>query len=114
MPIKVCIAGATGWAGSELARGVAASGDLVLASGVSRRHAGEAIGDVLGDPRIGGTPDATPTLTPSARNITGRLLPTSAGHGSAPAYDLPHRQQDLQGNPVPRGGRNFGPVAGGS
>ena len=52
MPIEVCIAGATGWAGSELARGIAASADLVLASGVSRRHAGRRIGDVLGDPRM--------------------------------------------------------------
>ena len=59
MPIEVCIAGATGWAGSELARGVAASGDLVLASGVSRRHAGKRIGEVLGDPRIGATLHAT-------------------------------------------------------
>ncbi|HEY2290138.1 MAG TPA: 4-hydroxy-tetrahydrodipicolinate reductase [Thermoanaerobaculia bacterium] len=52
MALRVCIAGATGWAGSELARGVAATEDLVLVAGVSRRHAGRALGEVLGDPRL--------------------------------------------------------------
>jgi 4-hydroxy-tetrahydrodipicolinate reductase len=52
MALRVCIAGATGWAGSELARGVAATEDLALVAGVSRRHAGQALGEVLGDPRL--------------------------------------------------------------
>ena len=52
MALKVCLAGATGWAGSELARGIAASGDLVLVSAVSRTHAGKSLGDVLGDSRL--------------------------------------------------------------
>ncbi len=39
MTLKVCLAGATGWAGSELARGIAASADLQLVAAVSRRHA---------------------------------------------------------------------------
>ena len=34
MSLKVCVAGATGWAGSELARGIAAAGDLALVSAV--------------------------------------------------------------------------------
>ena len=51
-PIAVCLAGATGWAGSELARAIAASGDLELVAAVSRTHAGRRLGDVLGDPRI--------------------------------------------------------------
>jgi 4-hydroxy-tetrahydrodipicolinate reductase len=46
--IVVCLAGATGWAGSELARGIARSADLTLAAAVSRRHAGRNLGDVLG------------------------------------------------------------------
>lgn len=48
MSLKVCVAGATGWAGSELARGIAAADDLVLTSAMARRHAGEKLGDVLG------------------------------------------------------------------
>jgi 4-hydroxy-tetrahydrodipicolinate reductase len=50
--ITVCLAGATGWAGSELARAIARSGDLVLVAGVSRTHAGRDLGDVLGDPQM--------------------------------------------------------------
>ncbi|APR87032.1 4-hydroxy-tetrahydrodipicolinate reductase [Minicystis rosea] len=49
MTLKVCLAGATGWAGSELARGIAATGDIVLASAVARRHAGQTLGAALGD-----------------------------------------------------------------
>ena len=44
----VCLAGATGWAGSELARGIAGCADLTLVAAVSRRHAGRDLGDVLG------------------------------------------------------------------
>ena len=52
MTIKLCLAGATGWAGSELARGIAAAQDLTLVAGVSRRHAGKALAEVLGDARV--------------------------------------------------------------
>ena len=38
--IRVCIAGATGWAGSELARSFVGLTDLDLVAGVSRKHAG--------------------------------------------------------------------------
>jgi 4-hydroxy-tetrahydrodipicolinate reductase len=51
--ISVCLAGATGWAGSELARAIAGSSDVVLSAAISRRHAGRDLGDVLGDSRIG-------------------------------------------------------------
>ena len=50
--IKVCLAGATGWAGSELARGIARSADLTLVAAVSRRHAGQVLGDVIHEPRV--------------------------------------------------------------
>ena len=50
--IRVCIAGATGWAGSELARAVAAADDLTLVSGVSRTHAGQTLGHALSDPGL--------------------------------------------------------------
>lgn len=53
MSIKVCIAGATGWAGSALARAVAETPDLVVVAAVSRTHAGKRLGDVLGEPRLG-------------------------------------------------------------
>ena len=50
--IDVCLAGATGWAGSELARGIGQAADLALVAAVSRRSAGRILGDVLGDPRL--------------------------------------------------------------
>ncbi|MEP6897213.1 MAG: 4-hydroxy-tetrahydrodipicolinate reductase [Rhodanobacter sp.] len=52
MSLTVCVAGATGWAGSELARGIAAADDLELIAAVSRAHAGKKLGDVLGEPRL--------------------------------------------------------------
>jgi len=50
--LRVCLAGATGWAGSELARGIATVDDIELVSAVSRTHAGKALGDVLGEGRL--------------------------------------------------------------
>jgi 4-hydroxy-tetrahydrodipicolinate reductase len=46
--IRVCVAGATGWAGSALSKGIFEAADLELVAGVSRRHAGKVLGDVLG------------------------------------------------------------------
>jgi 4-hydroxy-tetrahydrodipicolinate reductase len=54
MVLKVCVAGATGWAGSELARSIARTEDLALVAAVARRHAGQVLGDVLGEPRLTG------------------------------------------------------------
>ena len=50
--ISVCLAGATGWAGSELARAIVQSQDLDLSAAVSRTHAGRDLGEVLGDSRV--------------------------------------------------------------
>jgi len=50
MTIKVCLAGATGWAGSALAKAIHAAADMELVGGVSRTHAGRQLGDVLNDP----------------------------------------------------------------
>ena len=50
--IRVILAGATGWAGSELARGIAKTSDIVLVAGVSRTHAGRSLRDVLGEPAL--------------------------------------------------------------
>ena len=44
----VILAGATGWAGSALARAIAAAPDLALVGAVSRSHAGRQLGEVLG------------------------------------------------------------------
>lgn len=50
--IRLCLAGATGWAGSALARAVAATPDIRLVAAVSRTHAGRSLGDVLAEPRL--------------------------------------------------------------
>ena len=50
--IRVCLAGATGWAGSELARAMAGSSEFSLVAAVGRTHAGRSLGEVLGDARL--------------------------------------------------------------
>ena len=50
--IRVVLAGATGWAGAELARGIAQASDISLVAGVSRQNAGRGLRDVLGEPRL--------------------------------------------------------------
>lgn len=50
--IRVCIAGATGWAGSELARGIAATSDIQLVSAVSRSNAGRTLAEAIGAPTL--------------------------------------------------------------
>lgn len=52
MTIRVCLAGATGWAGSAVARSIAHLDDITLVSAVSRTHAGKTLGDVLAKPRL--------------------------------------------------------------
>lgn len=52
MTIKLCLAGATGWAGSALARHIAPTDDIELVSAVSRTYAGRILGNVLGEPRL--------------------------------------------------------------
>lgn len=45
--IRVCVAGATGWAGSELSRGIHSAADMELVAAVSRSYAGRSLGEVL-------------------------------------------------------------------
>lgn len=52
MSIRVCLAGATGWAGSALAQGLAKTNDLRLVAAVSRSHAGQELGAVLNQPAL--------------------------------------------------------------
>jgi 4-hydroxy-tetrahydrodipicolinate reductase len=66
MATRVCLAGATGWAGSELARAIAGVSDVSLVAAVSRTHAGRILGDVVGVPDLvcpiyGSTPEALAT-----------------------------------------------------
>jgi 4-hydroxy-tetrahydrodipicolinate reductase len=48
-PLRVCIAGATGWTGTAIARGVRDAPDLELRSAVSRSSAGHDLGEALGE-----------------------------------------------------------------
>lgn len=59
MTLNICLAGATGWAGSELARGIAASSDLAMTAGTSRSQAGRSLAEALNEPRLGGMLHAT-------------------------------------------------------
>jgi 4-hydroxy-tetrahydrodipicolinate reductase len=52
MPIRVCLAGATGWAGSALARGIAQLTDIEIVAAVSRTHAKRVLSDVLAEPLL--------------------------------------------------------------
>ena len=45
--IRVCVAGATGWAGSELCKGIALTDDLELVSAVSRTNASKDLNELL-------------------------------------------------------------------
>jgi 4-hydroxy-tetrahydrodipicolinate reductase len=56
---RVVLAGATGWAGSALARGIGRQPDLALVAAVARRAAGRRLGDALGDPALAATVFAT-------------------------------------------------------
>jgi 4-hydroxy-tetrahydrodipicolinate reductase len=47
---RVVLAGATGWAGSALARGIARAADLELVAAVARRAAGGTLGAALDEP----------------------------------------------------------------
>lgn len=45
--IRICLAGATGWAGSALAKGIVEAPDLELVAAIARNNAGKVLGDVL-------------------------------------------------------------------
>ena len=45
--IKVCVAGGTGWAGSELSRAIAKTDGLELVAAVSRSQAGKTMGEAI-------------------------------------------------------------------
>jgi 4-hydroxy-tetrahydrodipicolinate reductase len=45
--IRVCLAGATGWAGSELSRGILEASDIELVAAISRSHADQILGEAI-------------------------------------------------------------------
>ncbi len=51
--IQVCLAGATGWAGSGLSRGIYDAPDLELISAISRSSAGKNLGEAVGVEGLG-------------------------------------------------------------
>ena len=64
--LKICVAGATGWAGSELCRGIVDSVDMELVAAVSRSNAGKTLGEAIGiqgltTPIVGTVEDALKT-----------------------------------------------------
>lgn len=46
--LKVCVAGATGWAGSELSQAIFNTNDMELVAAISRSKAGKTLGEVIG------------------------------------------------------------------
>ena len=61
MVLKVCLAGATGWAGSALARAIAGTADIAVVAAVARKEAGRVLGEVLSEPRLTGRVYASAT-----------------------------------------------------
>lgn len=50
--LKVCVAGATGWAGTELSKGILGADDLELVAAISRSQAGKTLGEAIGMERL--------------------------------------------------------------
>lgn len=46
--IKVCVAGATGWAGSALSKAITGTDDLELVAGITRSRSGQTLGEAIG------------------------------------------------------------------
>lgn len=59
MAIRVCVAGASGWTGSEVTRALLASSEFELTGALARRSAGREVGELLGVPGNGVTVSAT-------------------------------------------------------
>src|SRR5271156_6304660 len=53
MPIKICIAGISGWTGSEVAKAVIQNPQFQLTAAVARKSAGQDVGKILGQNNIG-------------------------------------------------------------
>ncbi len=58
-PLRLCVAGATGWTGSAVARAVLLSSEFELAGAVARSAAGQDVGEALGEDPCGVIMSAT-------------------------------------------------------
>ena len=52
MPIKICLAGATGWVGKVLTRAIYESEDFVLVAAVGKNNVGKQLGNMVGIPEL--------------------------------------------------------------
>ena len=59
MAIRVCVAGVSGWTGSEIARAILSSSDFELSGAIARRSADRDVGELLGVSGNGVTISAT-------------------------------------------------------
>lgn len=64
--LRICVAGATGWAGSELSLGIFEAEDMELVAAISRRYAGKTLEEAIGikgltTPIFGNVEDALKT-----------------------------------------------------
>jgi 4-hydroxy-tetrahydrodipicolinate reductase len=53
MAIRVCVAGVSGWTGRAVTRAILACDEFELTGAISRRHAGQDVGELLGLPANG-------------------------------------------------------------
>jgi 4-hydroxy-tetrahydrodipicolinate reductase len=91
MPIRVCVAGATGWTGSLITAAIMDSADLQLVGAIARQKSGQDIGEVLGKSAAGvkivqtltealsGEPEVLIDYT-KPDSVKGRIL-DALGHG---------------------------------
>lgn len=89
MTIRVCVAGATGWTGSAVARQIISSEGFRLTGAVARRSAGSDIGMVLGGSPIGVTvaPDLETALGESADVVIDYTAPDTVKHNALLALE---------------------------
>jgi 4-hydroxy-tetrahydrodipicolinate reductase len=86
--LRVILGGATGWAGSALARAIGRQPDLALVGAVGPRHAGQRLGELLDAPGLDCTVSAS---TPAA-------LEAAPGCDVYVEYGKPHDVQVLKAN----------------
>ena len=84
MSIRVCVAGATGWAGSAIVKGLLASDKFELVGAVARQHASEDAGEAIGLPRAGVPVSATFEERSSPGRRADRLHPAGLREGPDP------------------------------
>jgi 4-hydroxy-tetrahydrodipicolinate reductase len=85
MPIRVCVAGATGWTGSAVTRQILEAPEFELTGAVARKRAGEDIGAALGLAHAGAPISAT---VEEALAAPTDVLIDFTGHGAVKANTM--------------------------